>query len=140
MHIPDSLTIIGFNKRSLNYDDFEDVCNRLGVKVFRGESVSKGLHFYRRGFPIIWLNKNLKGFELCFVAWHELTHFLLHDPDIRFFVPSTMDKIENEANCISICCIIPLSQLKRILRHKEDHDYSKKMIQFRCEVLLRYGF
>ena len=141
MNIPHVLTGIGFNRRVLTFEDFENICTELGVKVFFTNEASEGLFFHRRGHPIIVLNKNLSGFMLLFIAWHELAHYLLHPPMLRYFAKGTIKKIEAEANDIALCCVIPLPALKKILAlgTSEDWLYPKEFMSRRCELYTRSG-
>lgn len=139
--IPSQLLKRGFNRRAQTFEDFESICAEVGIKYFWSDEESEGMHFIRRGYPIIILSRRLSGFMLLWVAFHELTHCLLHHPGLRYFVRGTGDKVECEAHDISLCCVIPKPALKRVLLsgNVEEFCYPQDMLRERCELLTRSG-
>jgi Zn-dependent peptidase ImmA (M78 family) len=140
-NIPRKLIELGFNRRALTFSDFEAACEELGVKWFFTDEANEGMYFVRRGYPIIVLSKHLSGFMLLWVAWHELIHFMLHPPDLRFFVQGTEDKFDAEANDIAVCCVLPKPTLRKLLISGDADQwlYPRDLMQRRCNVLTRYG-
>jgi Zn-dependent peptidase ImmA (M78 family) len=138
---PRILKELGWNQRVLTFEDFEDCCSRLGVKWFFTEEDSEGMTFSRRGYPIIILSRKLTGFMLLFVAWHELVHYLLHPPALRYFARGTLDKIEAEANAIAICCVIPRPVLRKVLTSPSLDEWllPRDLLKERCDVLTLRG-
>ena len=141
MQIPKALQEIGFNKRQLNFADFEKVCAGEKIITLRTNenALGQGAFFYHRKRPCIWLHSNLQDYMLMWVAFHELTHFLLHPPDIQFFSEGTRLKIEHQANIIAACCVIPRPLLKQILLGIFENDFPRDLWQLRCEAVTRYG-
>lgn len=126
--VPHILTLLGFNKRPLTFEDFEGACDQLGVKIQRANILTPGMYFVCRDVPIITLSSKLQGVRLWLVAWHELAHHLLHAPGLRCFSPGSVSKAEAEAELISLCAVIDEDTLFRILAYGELHD-------FPCDVM-----
>lgn len=144
--VPRELLDIGYNKRALTFEDCEKLCARLGVVLlFADPSLlgpgEDGMHFRRRGRPVIVLNKRLTGFMLLWVAWHEVVHFLLHPTDLRFFARGTENKFDAEANRIATCCVIPRPMLIRILKSNDADQwlYPRELMRLRCEIFAHDG-
>lgn len=140
--IPRPYQARGFNKRAFTFDDFVSICAEMGIKWYWFEGESLGQFFYRRGFPIIILNPKLTSFMLLYVAFHELSHALLHPTGIRYFVRGSRDKFERQAGDLSLCCVLPKPRLRKILLSgpSEEWLYPVEIMKGRCELLTRTGY
>lgn len=146
MIIPNELGSIGFNKQTLSFEVFLNLCKILGVWVAQKPLKHDSGFYYNhdseafgRIVPTIVLSSSLSGYMKLWVAWHELAHYLLHPPEIQFFSETTRLKIEHQANIIASCCVIPRPLLKQILKGEVENDYPRDLWQYRCEAAARYG-
>ena len=138
MNVPRVLIERGWNKRPLTFSDFESLCSEHGVLIQWVAMKTPGMFFVCEGQPFISLSKKLQGVLLWIVAWHEFAHYLLHPPGLRCFTNGTVNKIEEEAQSIALCCVIDEHTLFRILAHGELHDIPRKILEARARVLDRY--
>jgi len=69
----------GIDKHQLTYCDFEQICENENIVIV---SIAKppGLYFRVGTVPAIAIGTNLTPEELPHVAFHELGHYLMHDP------------------------------------------------------------
>ncbi|HEX8773745.1 MAG TPA: ImmA/IrrE family metallo-endopeptidase [Pyrinomonadaceae bacterium] len=139
-YIPKILLALGWNKRLLNFSDFEALCEHLGIAILRENTKTPGMYFVRDDKPYIGLSTKLSGVQLWFTAWHEMAHHLLHAPGLRCFSPGSVSKAEAEAEAIAICALIDENTLYRIIRYGELHDFPRKLLMKRLRILERYGF
>lgn len=108
MNIPRQLIKLGCGARPLTYEDFERCAADEGIWVYRRKlRHDDGMFFYFRNRPVIVLNKALWGVDLTWAAFHELAHYYLHPPALRYFARGTEDKADYEANIIAAVVLIP---------------------------------
>lgn len=138
MNIPHLMKLLGWNKRPLTFADFEEACEQQEIVIQRAPIKTLGMYFLCEGQPFITLSSKLCGVRLWLVAWHELTHHLLHPPGLRCFSRGTVSKLEAEAQTIAICSVIDENTLYKILLHGELHDFPEDMVQLRLRVCDRY--
>ncbi|MCP9496715.1 MAG: ImmA/IrrE family metallo-endopeptidase [Pyrinomonadaceae bacterium MAG19_C2-C3] len=132
--IPQALLELGYNKRCLTYEDFERLCEREGINLLRLNMKTDGMYLVRRGRHCIALASHLRGVRLWLVAYHELTHYFLHPPALRFFTRGTLSKVEHQAQMIAICCILPAPLMDEILRHGRLHDFPPDLMKLRRRI------
>jgi Zn-dependent peptidase ImmA (M78 family) len=148
------------NKRPLTAEDFYRVCRRLKVKVhelpLRGID---GFYMVFRGKGHIYLDSRLRGVRWLMTAFHELGHALLHSPPsitVAFFCNVLDTKEDREAEAFASIALVPEPLLRRILKDKDyehlalgeideegearefDHGISRKMLEYRLQVLELY--
>jgi Zn-dependent peptidase ImmA (M78 family) len=139
MIIPPLLTAMRWNARPLTWSDFERAAEECGVTVQRAPVKTPGMYFECRGRAIITLSNRLCGVRLWLVAWHELSHHLLHAPGLRCYSPASVSKAEAEAEMIALCAVLDERTLTRILHHGELHDYPRDLLKRRLQIVDRYG-
>jgi Zn-dependent peptidase ImmA (M78 family) len=142
LHIPHEFMKRGFNERSFTWEDFEEICRELGIKIVFSEFIEEGMYLIRRGYKVIALNSRLHGFLLLWVAFHELAHVLLHHPAMQHFARGTEDKIDAEANAIASAAIIPESSLRKIANNDffEEFLYPPALLRVRLYSLGTFHF
>lgn len=130
-----------WNVRILDDDDFWFYCGLQGILVQEVPIMRPGLSFIRRGHNVIWIREGLRGIERRFILWHELAHFWLHPPGVQFF-SGFGNPVDNEANAVALCALIPLPVLLRfeIAEIAEMHDYPLSLIATRLQVYDKWGF
>jgi Zn-dependent peptidase ImmA (M78 family) len=138
MFIPHLLTLLGWNRRSLTFTDFEEACAQQEIIIQRADIKTAGMYFVCDDQPFITLSNQIEGVRLWLVAFHELTHHLLHPPGLRCFSPGSVSKAEAEAQILAICSVIDEATLYRILREGELHDFPKDMMRLRTRVVERF--
>lgn len=136
-YIPRILVVLGWNKRPLTFEDFEEACKHQEVEILWLHMPTRGMYFVCKGRPFIALSTRLFGIELWRTAWHEFGHYLLHQPALRYFSRGTLSKAEAEAEAISLCAVLDEPTLRRIIAHGELHDYPTKLINQRLRLLGR---
>lgn len=140
LKFPKILNELEWNKKQLSFDDALAVCRRFGIQVFYHEGISEGLHFIRRGTPVIVLNRFLSGAWLNFVAWHEVSHFLLGHEGLRYFVKGSLGKAEQQANIVGICALIPEPMLCEFaFNSSEIWLFPKELIALRLKMFEKFG-
>lgn len=140
LKFPIILDELGWNKKQLSFDDALKACERFGIKVFYHEGISEGLHFIRRGVPVIVLNRFLSGAWLDFIAWHELSHYLLGHQGLRYFVKGSLEKAEQHANIVGICALIPETMLNEFSIGSSDiWLFPKELIAMRLKIHEKFG-
>jgi Zn-dependent peptidase ImmA (M78 family) len=138
VNLPHLLKLLGWNKRPLTYEDFEAACEQQEITVQRAPIKTLGMYFVCDDQPVITLSTKLHGVRLWLVAWHEMTHHLLHPPGLRCFSRGTVSKLEAQAQVIGICSVIDENTLYRILVHGELHDYPKDMLALRMKITAQH--
>lgn len=137
MRVPHLLALLGWNRRPLTYTDFDNTCAELGITIIRADTPTRGMYFVCDDRPFIGLSTRVQGVQLWLVAWHELTHHLLHPPGLRCFSPGSVSKAEHEAQTLAICAVLDESTLYRILHDGELHDFPKDILRLRMRVVER---
>jgi len=67
-------------KRPATRTDFYRFCKQEGVTVVVSESIASGIYAQFQGEHFIFLNSKLKPDMLRYVMFHELAHYLFHEP------------------------------------------------------------
>jgi Zn-dependent peptidase ImmA (M78 family) len=137
MRTPHLLELLGWNRRPLTFTDFEEACEQQEIIIQRANIKTAGMYFIREDQPFITLSNAISGVMLWLVAFHELTHHLLHPPGLRCFSPGSVSKAESEAQTYAICSVIDEATFYRILRDGELHDFPKDMMKLRMRVVER---
>lgn len=129
-----------WNVRVLTEDDFWFYCDHAGVAVIEAPLEKPGLYIYCDGQPQIYLDENLRGAERLFVAFHELAHHWLHPPRIQFF-SGMKGVVEDEADIVAACALIPLTVLQHYWPSEiaELYGYPPRLVELRREVFDRWG-
>ncbi|HZH33008.1 MAG TPA: hypothetical protein VEY11_19730 [Pyrinomonadaceae bacterium] len=138
LNIPRILLSIGWNQRPLTWDDFEALCDYLGIEVQRVSMITPGMYFLCRDRPIISLSTKLYGVRLWLVAWHELAHHLLHAPGLRCYSSMSVSKCEAEAEFIGHYSILDENTLTGIISRGDLHDYPRDVLKRRLRMVDRY--
>jgi Zn-dependent peptidase ImmA (M78 family) len=139
--VPRKLIEIGWGDRVLTYEDFEGVADGEGIWVYRKQlRYDDGLFYFHRERPIIVLNKNLMLGDLAWKAHHELTHYFLHPPALRYFAHGTTDKADYEANYVSSIGCIPTRLVETATWEEiqEEYGYPNDLKWVRMEYYSRY--
>lgn len=129
-----------WNIRPLTEDDFWDYCRADGIVVREMPLERLGLHFKRHNRPVIFIHDRLRGPERLFVLFHELAHFWLHPPGIQFF-QGYETSIEQEADAVAACALIPLTTLRHYWPGEiaELYGYPLDLIEFRQSIFDAWG-
>jgi len=130
-----------WNVRILDDEDFWFYCGLNGILVQEVPMEKRGLSFIRRGHNVIWIQRGLTGIERQLILWHELAHFWLHPPGVQFFT-SWGSPVDDEANAVALCALIPLPVLLRfgITEIAENYDYPLSLVADRLMVYDRWRF
>lgn len=136
MKTPHLLKLLGWNTRPLTYEDFEEACHQQEIIIQRAPIKTLGMYFLCEDRPIITLSSSLYGPRLWLVAWHELTHHLLHPPGLRCFTNGMVSKLEAQAQSVGICSVLDQRTFSRILSGEELHDLPKDMLKLRMRVAI----
>lgn len=121
-----------WNHRFLTEKDFFRICDKRNVEVLWDKTNS--FCFRLLGEDFICLNQNLRGQELLFDMFHELSHQILHIPYWRktavyFNNPHGEDsKHHLEANVLALLAMYPIKQIGR-WRFDESSQYLDKRLK-----------
>lgn len=111
IQISDAFARLGWGKRVLTYEDFENACEREGVCVIDTPPMPvPGYYSIESGQHFIALERRLRGWQRALVAWHEFAHFVHHVPGCY----GLSDKSEMHARAISHIAILPVSLIKSV--------------------------
>lgn len=133
-----------FNKRPLTEADLLRSCQSLGVSIcWAAMPVLKGFHTTIDGRATIFLDRELAGAELLFVAFHELAHAVLHESDgsvsLNFFKRSESRK-EQEADAIALICLVPKCALIKTAGKLRDlSPFERELLQARACLYQTFG-
>ncbi len=135
--ISTALQRLGWNRRVLTYEDFEQFCEREGVLLYDlPPSRWRGFYTVHRDTHVIALDRRLHGWQRALVAWHEIAHYL-HDHPGWF---GHHAKTELQADIIAHVAILPAHLL-----HLPDgelneiHGYPLAVIAERCRIFRAFN-
>lgn len=129
-----------WNVRVLTRDDFYSHCDAGGIQLHEDVQIEQpGLYMVYDGRPHIFIDERLRGAERLFVQFHELAHYWIHPSGIKFFL-GWERSIEQEANIIAACALIPRTVLEHYWPAElvELYGYSNKLIETRRAILERW--
>lgn len=95
-----------FNRKSYREIDFWDVCYSKEFETVERRQKRKGYYVADYSGDYIFIDSRLKNYRWLAVAFHELSHALLHFPS-----PFLAEKQQFEANAFSIMMLCPLPEL-----------------------------
>lgn len=141
MRVVSLLDHIGWNKRILNEDDFDKCCASYGILFIETSMKWQGLYLVRQSIPVIAINSSLKGWQRLLVCWHEMVHHLLDTPELTFFSIGSLNKMEERADIISICSVIPKTIISCDSPYTlvEEYGFPEEIIQSRLKILYEFG-
>jgi Zn-dependent peptidase ImmA (M78 family) len=136
-----SSVISGFNLRRQTENDFFEICDREKIKiVFDEMPVLQGFICKFKGQNYIFLDRNLRDLEFLYIAFHELAHYFLHEPNnktaVRFYGLSRPHKDEDEADATALLCLFPESGLSEFQPHSR---YETSLYRQRLAVYERFS-
>lgn len=100
----------GWNIRVFTDEDFHRFCEEERIAVYESEMAIPGAYCLYSESPVIFINQTLPSDRKLFINFHELTHHWLHYPGTQFFL-NNHTKVENEANIVAGCALIPVTLL-----------------------------
>lgn len=102
--ISTALQRLGWNRRVLTYEDFEQFCEREGVLLYDlPPSRWRGFYTVHRDTHVIALDRRLRGWQRTLTAYHELGHYLFHTPGHW----GLHSKTELEADIVAHVAVLP---------------------------------
>ncbi len=136
---------VGWGRRPLTDEDFQQLCKRFRVKVTEMPLNSGGFYYRVKGRDHIAIDSRLSGIAKLKVQFHELAHFLLHAPEsgatANFLSVGQKTRVEYEADAFALCALIPRQWLEH--RAVEEilgsEDIPQEMLTERLGVFLTYG-
>lgn len=138
---PRKLIQMGWNKRPLTIEDFDQYCYEEGIWVYKVPlKHDEGMFFRFRERPVIVLNKRLAPGMLVWAAFHELGHYCLHPPELQYFAAGTTDKANYEANFLAAIALIPKRYVEMYTKAdiQEEYGYPNELFALRKELYERY--
>ena len=140
LQIPAKLHALSWNERALTWEDFLRFVAQEGI-VLTEQRIpgDDGRYFIYQGKPHITLAPHLWGINRLLTAFHELGHYLLHDP--RHIGPEDVEQAEIEADIISICAVIPRQQVETFTRQRAVEPFysSRYLLRLRQGLVEHYG-
>jgi Predicted Zn peptidase len=139
-----SALVKAFNRRALTERMFFKICAEYNISVgFVDIPTLLGFHTNINGKLSIFLDKNLKGYEFLFIAFHELAHALLHEstePVSVSFYNQFETRHEAEAEAVALVALFPTRRLKEL----EDEliyadEFAAFLIKKRLEIFKQTG-
>lgn len=107
---------IGWNERPLTEGDFLHLCKRFRIRFSMLPLRRSGYYTTIGGRDHIVVSTNLREFQMLFVMFHELGHYLMHGPahgqTARFSGSEEHSREENEADAFAYCSLLPLRMLE----------------------------
>jgi Zn-dependent peptidase ImmA (M78 family) len=129
---------LGWNRRILTYELFEEVCEREGVLIYDIPSMpSPGFYTIEQGWHVIALDRRVTGLRRALVAWHEFGHYRMHCPG--HFGRHT--KTEMHADIIAHVAVLPAHLL-----HLPDgelielHGYPSEVVAERVRIFRAFNY
>jgi Zn-dependent peptidase ImmA (M78 family) len=111
-----------FNKKKLQYTDFEKICNAENIITWQDKIPWEGWYFKRRAQSFIVINKSLPDFIKRFTAFHELGHYFAHAGRHHFNSSRLkwwrQKKMELQADVIAAVALAPTSLLEDLKSQK----------------------
>lgn len=107
---------IGWNRRSLDEQDFYRLCRRYKITVEEMPLRVSGFYYSVMGRHFIAIDSDLPPGKKLFVMFHEFAHFLLHAPDrgatASFHGIGRKTRKETEADLFAAVALIPREWLE----------------------------
>lgn len=134
----------GSNKRSLDENDFYNICKHFKIGVTEMPLTVSGFYYRVAGRDFIAIDSRLTGLKKLLVMFHELGHFLLHAPDsgvtANFHGVGCRSRKEKEADAFALSAIIPRTLLEtRSIDEIVDDGIDPDTLRERVEVYDRFG-
>ncbi len=103
---------IPWNERPLTEDDFYRLCRREKIRVTEYPlDGSDGFYYFAYQRHHIVVDPRLPPAKKLFVMFHELAHYLMHEPGqgvtANFYGVGTQTRMEFEADAFAHCALIP---------------------------------
>jgi Zn-dependent peptidase ImmA (M78 family) len=133
----------GIGIRSLTFEDFEWICEELGVGIIYSDQKFT-FTFTMMGETFIVLPKRMRGLKRLFRALHELGHVTLahaqHEPHAAFYAVGTQwhDKNEVEADTIALVAMIPKHKIEEMAEEFGQTRYGDRLWRERMRLLFLY--
>lgn len=140
--------IDGFNSRALTEKDFYAICEREAVEVvFDDMPVLLGFTAKCAGRNYIFLDQSMRGAQFLFVAFHELAHFVLHEPrtkkaGVTFYSLCRPSKEDDEADAAALVALFPTTSLPRLeddFFDDNEDDFLHLLIKRRKLIFQNFG-
>lgn len=124
-----------WNIRVFTDDDFHQFCEEERISIYESDMAIPGAYCLYAGSPVIFINRALPAERKLFIKFHELAHHWLHYPGVQFFLDNHT-KVENEANIVAACALIPVTLLtvKSESEIIDEYGYSPELIHIRSEI------
>lgn len=102
-----SASIKGWGSRSLTENDAIEFCNQNSVHIIDDPKQPFGMLVKYKGYFFILVNPALDAGSRLWVLWHEIGHFILHEPTYQTFSKGGKRKCEREANVVAAIAMMP---------------------------------
>jgi Zn-dependent peptidase ImmA (M78 family) len=133
------------HSRSATEGDFYDYCVDHNIQVVFDFNVRTGIYVVVDGEHYIFLNNKLKGWFLLYVMFHELAHYIFHQPTqtnfgAEFFDHHTKEKNHKEAEAVAAYLLLPPREIENALIegvHLRD-ERAANLIGLRMDLASKY--
>lgn len=141
-----SSVIPGFNSRTQTETDFFSLAEKEFITVaFDDMPILQGFCVRAMRQDYIFLDYRLKGVELVFTAFHELSHVFLHAPRTKrttamFYSLARPSKEDAEADAGALICLYPVTEIETLpyrLLHAD--TFEAQMIKKRLAIYKQFG-
>ncbi|MBW1712628.1 MAG: ImmA/IrrE family metallo-endopeptidase [Deltaproteobacteria bacterium] len=136
--------IPGYNRRPLDVEDLERLCQEEGVVLVVHPFPGEGLYFEHRGVPVVTVNRRLEPNHAAFVGFHEFFHYRFHPGTIHTYssTPFWLNKIEFQASVLASLAVLPTPWLVQALARQEPlnevFNLPEYIVDFRFRVHQEY--
>ena len=129
----------GWNTRILGETDALTFCRHHQIRILEDAKLRYGQIQFYRGHSFIFINPNLSPGMRSWVLWHEIAHFILHDPIVSTFSRQCRRKCDCEANYVAAIALMPISILEHVTfgELEECYGYPSELIRLRWDIYER---
>ena len=124
-----------WNQKAHTERDAYAFCKANKVHIVEDPQTSHGMFVKYRGYDFILITPGLTQMMRTWILWHEIGHYLLHEPAIANFSRHYARRSEREANFIAAVALIPRALLhNRSQGELVEMDFPLKLIDIRHRV------
>ncbi len=131
-----------FNRRSLTENDFFEICEKeLVAVVFEEMPILQGFTAKLKSRNYIFLDRDLHGLNFLWIAFHELAHYVLHEPrprcaaSVKFYSLCRPNAQEDEADAVALVAIYPTTCLEDLqISAPSEYPFERDLISKRLAI------
>jgi Zn-dependent peptidase ImmA (M78 family) len=134
-----------FNHRRPSEKELFEICQLENILVVFWEMpILRGFICKSEGQNYIFLDNELRGFELLYIALHELAHYFLHEPtnkvQVRFYSLARPNKDDDEADAVALLWLFPKNFVEKHLEIEPEFesDFEREKWQKRLELYRKF--